>query len=118
MKLDMYIIAPEPISMAYFINPSHQSVCVSTYRCQATAKILPRQRIHMRRFLCGLCRTNKSRRLVLPRTSCSLSFCHLSLYMYSFSRLHLLLSKLRRLEGKEGIERPPHNTGRQRARTA
>jgi hypothetical protein len=25
-ELDMYIMTPEPISMAYFINPSHQSV--------------------------------------------------------------------------------------------
>jgi hypothetical protein len=31
MKRGMYIMAPEPISTAYFINPSHQSVsvCVS-----------------------------------------------------------------------------------------
>jgi hypothetical protein len=31
MKLGMYIMTPEPISMTYFINPSHQSVsvCVS-----------------------------------------------------------------------------------------
>jgi hypothetical protein len=28
MKLDMYIMTPEPISMAYSINPSHQSVCL------------------------------------------------------------------------------------------
>jgi hypothetical protein len=28
MKLGMYIMAPEPISTAYFINPSHQSVCL------------------------------------------------------------------------------------------
>jgi hypothetical protein len=27
MKLGMYIMAPEPISGAYFINPYHQSVC-------------------------------------------------------------------------------------------
>jgi hypothetical protein len=25
-KLDIYIMAPEPISTVYFINPSHQSV--------------------------------------------------------------------------------------------
>jgi hypothetical protein len=31
MKLGMYIIAPEPISTAYFINPSHQSVCLYVY---------------------------------------------------------------------------------------
>jgi hypothetical protein len=28
MKLGMYSMAPEPISTAYFINPSHQSVCL------------------------------------------------------------------------------------------
>jgi hypothetical protein len=31
MKLGMYIMAPEPISMAYFINPSHQSVSVCVF---------------------------------------------------------------------------------------
>jgi hypothetical protein len=31
MKLGMYIIAPEHISTAYFINPSHQSVCLYVY---------------------------------------------------------------------------------------
>jgi hypothetical protein len=31
MKLGMYIMTPEPISMAYFINPSHQSVCLYVY---------------------------------------------------------------------------------------
>jgi hypothetical protein len=31
MKLGMYIMAPEPFSTAYFINPSHQSVCVYVY---------------------------------------------------------------------------------------
>jgi hypothetical protein len=42
MKLGMYVMVPEPISAAYFINPTHQSVCLyvytySRYRCQATA---------------------------------------------------------------------------------
>jgi hypothetical protein len=31
MKLGMYIMAPEPISVAYLINPSHQSVCLCVY---------------------------------------------------------------------------------------
>jgi hypothetical protein len=31
MKLGMYIMAPEPMSMAYFLNPSHQSVCLYVY---------------------------------------------------------------------------------------
>jgi hypothetical protein len=28
MKLGRYIMAPKPISTAYFINPSHQAVCL------------------------------------------------------------------------------------------
>jgi hypothetical protein len=31
MKLGMYIMTPESISTAYFINPSHQSVCLYVY---------------------------------------------------------------------------------------
>jgi hypothetical protein len=31
MKLGIYIMAPEPISKAYFINPSHRSVCLYVY---------------------------------------------------------------------------------------
>jgi hypothetical protein len=42
IKLNMYIMAPEPISTAYFINPSHHSVCLyvyTSYRCEATARL-------------------------------------------------------------------------------
>jgi hypothetical protein len=31
MKLGMYFMAPEPIWTAYFINPSHHSVCLYVY---------------------------------------------------------------------------------------
>jgi hypothetical protein len=31
IKLGMYIVAPEPISTAYLINHSHQSVCLYVY---------------------------------------------------------------------------------------
>jgi hypothetical protein len=31
MKLGIYIMALDPISKAYFINPSHQSVCLYVY---------------------------------------------------------------------------------------
>jgi hypothetical protein len=31
MKLGLYIMAPEPISTANFINPSHQSLCLYVY---------------------------------------------------------------------------------------
>jgi hypothetical protein len=40
MKLGMYILALEPISAAYFINPFHQSVCVYVY-----SLIVARQRL-------------------------------------------------------------------------
>jgi hypothetical protein len=63
MKFSMCIMTPEPISATYFINPSHQSVCLYVYpscRCKATARLsvsllsvrnglvntFPRQRIH------------------------------------------------------------------------
>jgi hypothetical protein len=60
MKLGMYIMAHEPISRAYFINPSHHSVCLSLLDSNSLRK-LAGQRIHMhqqmnywtRRFLCG-----------------------------------------------------------------
>jgi hypothetical protein len=94
-KRDMYIMAPEPIETEYIINPSHYSVYL--YMCIAlsllgngsvkiplsslgndSVKTLPRHLMHKqqynncwtRRFLCGPCRTNESRRLFLPRTSC------------------------------------------------
>jgi hypothetical protein len=48
MKLGMYNMVPETISIVYFINSSHQSVCMCIpYRCWATART--------RRFLCGPC---------------------------------------------------------------
>jgi hypothetical protein len=31
MKLGMYSMTPDPISVAYFINPSHQSVWLHVY---------------------------------------------------------------------------------------
>jgi hypothetical protein len=40
MKLGMYIMTSEPISTAYFINPSHQSVCLYVY-----LPIVARQRL-------------------------------------------------------------------------
>jgi hypothetical protein len=40
IKLGMYIMAPETISTAYFLNPIHQSVCLQVYLCP-----LARQRL-------------------------------------------------------------------------
>jgi hypothetical protein len=66
-KPDIYIMGPEPISVAYVINPSDQSVCLYVYppiiTRQCLGKMLPRQQIHMQKqkncwrchFLCGSC---------------------------------------------------------------
>jgi hypothetical protein len=40
MKLGMQIMAPESISTAYIMNPSHQSVCLCVY-----TPIVARQRL-------------------------------------------------------------------------
>jgi hypothetical protein len=40
MKFDMYVIALEPILMRYFINSSHQSVCLNV-----CCHIIARQRL-------------------------------------------------------------------------
>jgi hypothetical protein len=39
-------MAPEPISMAYFINPSHQSVCPYVLLGNGWVYTFPRQPIH------------------------------------------------------------------------
>jgi hypothetical protein len=47
-KLGMYVMAPEPISVEYFLNPSQQSVCVFllSLLSNGSVKTLPRQRIY------------------------------------------------------------------------
>jgi hypothetical protein len=42
MKLGMYIMATEPISTAYLINPSHQSVCLYVH---PPPRIVAKQRL-------------------------------------------------------------------------
>jgi hypothetical protein len=48
LKLDMYIMTPEPISTAYLINASYQSLCLYVYPPtllgNRSVKTLPRQR--------------------------------------------------------------------------
>jgi hypothetical protein len=56
MKL-VYIMAPEPISTEYFINPSHQSVCLYVY-----LPIVARQRLG--RHVTAATNTRNSRRIV------------------------------------------------------
>jgi hypothetical protein len=73
MKLCMYIMAPEPISTTYFINPSHTCMCIPlSLLGNDSVKTLTRQRTHTqqyncykRRFLWGPCRIKESRRLEL-----------------------------------------------------
>jgi hypothetical protein len=58
----MYIMAPEPISKAYLVNPPDQSVCLYVYPIivakQRLDKTLPRQQ-----------HKNRWTRRFLPRTS-------------------------------------------------
>jgi hypothetical protein len=76
MKLGMYIMTPEPISTAYFINPFHQfvPVCVPPYCCWAGARYT-RSRVNeykqqkkcwARRLLRGLCRFKGESVLCIP----------------------------------------------------
>jgi hypothetical protein len=44
MKLGMHIMAPEPISTAYFINPTHQSMCRYVYPLIVARKRLGKDR--------------------------------------------------------------------------
>jgi hypothetical protein len=52
MKLGTYITALEPVSTAYFINPSHQSVYLYVYPLSlignGSVNTFPRQRMHAR----------------------------------------------------------------------
>jgi hypothetical protein len=54
MKLGLYNLALEPVSAAYFINPSHQSACLFVYPLPLlgndTVETLPLQRIHMQQY--------------------------------------------------------------------
>jgi hypothetical protein len=67
MNLGMYIMATEPISTAYVINPFHQSVCLYVYPSyQCKAKCIPpfiaRQRLS--KHVPAATNTHKSRRTV------------------------------------------------------
>jgi hypothetical protein len=70
MKLGMYVMAPEPISTAYFINPSYQSVCLYVYppivARQKFGKVYPpfiaRQRLG--KHITTVKNTRNSRRIV------------------------------------------------------
>jgi hypothetical protein len=78
----MHVMAPELISTAYFINPSHQSVCLyvypSTFARQGLSKNVTaatntrNNRIFGRIIFCVVHISKESRQLVLPRTSCLL----------------------------------------------
>jgi hypothetical protein len=56
MKLGMYSMAPESVSTAHFINPSHQSVYLYAYPLSllgnSSIKSLSRQQIYMQQQNC------------------------------------------------------------------
>jgi hypothetical protein len=111
--LSAYIMALEPISKTYFINLSHQSMCLYLYRLSLlgndSIKTLPLQRMQRnnRRIVGGVvfCAvrvvTKESRRLVLPRTSWNINGLHLTTNHRSprgggFKYLHLTPASRRR----------------------
>jgi hypothetical protein len=65
MELGMHVMAREPISTAYFMNPSHQSVCLYVYPL-----IVARQRLGKNVTRATNTHALLSMRLVLPGTSC------------------------------------------------
>jgi hypothetical protein len=65
MKLGMYIMTPEPISTAYFINPSLYLLG------NGSVKTSPQQRIHASFSMRSVSYQKESRRFVLPSTFCS-----------------------------------------------
>jgi hypothetical protein len=75
----MYIMAPEPISEAYFINASHQSVCMRIVAMHllgknVTAAMNTRKTRSVGRvffYAVGVV-SKESRRLVLPSAFCFL----------------------------------------------
>jgi hypothetical protein len=86
MKLVMYIVAPESNSAVYFINPSHQSVClyVVVARQRLGKNVTATTNTHAtikncwtRRFLCGTCRINRKQ---------AISSCQTFLFHIYFSR--------------------------------
>jgi hypothetical protein len=42
MKTVTYVMVPEPISTAYFIHPSHQSLCLYVYPYNVAGQMLGR----------------------------------------------------------------------------
>jgi hypothetical protein len=78
MKLGMYVMAREPNSTVYFINPSHQSLCLYVYSYIVTRQRLGKHvpttmntrnnKITVGRVVFSADRvvSNESRRLVLP----------------------------------------------------
>jgi hypothetical protein len=92
-KLGVYIMAPEPISTAYFINPSLQSLCQYMYphivarqqlgkNITATTNTLNNRRIVGSIIFFAVCVVSKeSRRECLPRISCY----NRRLAMYNFT---------------------------------
>jgi hypothetical protein len=71
----MYIMTPEPISPAYFINPSHLSVCLYVYPPTVARQCVGKSnnRTVGRIVFYVVCVVSKeSRQLVILRTSCDM----------------------------------------------
>jgi hypothetical protein len=79
-KFGMYITASEPISTAYFISTSHQSLCLyvySSYRLLSNGSVNTfrrQRRIVEGVFFYAVRVVSKGNKRFLNRTSCSVSF--------------------------------------------
>jgi hypothetical protein len=88
MKTGMYVMAPQRISRAYFINPSHDSACLYVYsltvaRQRPGKNVTPatNTRYNIRNFghvvFCAVRVLSKvSRRLFLPKILFDVLLCH------------------------------------------
>jgi hypothetical protein len=91
MKLDMCVTVLEPVSTAYFINPSHQSACLFVYPVSllgnGSVNMLLQQQIHTQQY-----KNCWARRLQFDQ-------CHIKgKYAISSSQNLLLQDKVSRLK--------------------
>jgi hypothetical protein len=100
MKFGRYVMETEPISTAYFIDPSHQpvSLCVSLLSLlrNGSVNMLPRQQIHKQQykncrmlcFLCGPCRIKESNSNRYNRIQCGVANVSLRMPKFSISNIY------------------------------
>jgi hypothetical protein len=106
MKLDMFLMAPEPILMAYFMNPFHQFVYIPlSLLGNVTVHMFPRQRILEIRKSCWtvvfyavrVVSKGSTRLLFLELFDFILIDCNLIHSTTHFSHIHYVMSVSRQI---------------------